>query len=362
MFNLGRLYYVEGSTFTKHAKTDENISSEVYSYSDGTNCLAKSLEYDLNLCNWIVGESSNWDAYINHSLITNIDAIKNKPLNHKEKYAKEIELFQMHMHRKGMSPKTIEVYMKHIHRYLKISKENDALDVDFASDYIYELIAIQELSHSFVNQAISAVKLFFKVHRPKLYIKHKMIRPKSDKTLPKVLSQSEVARILNAHDNIKHKALLYLTYSAGLRVSEVCALKPEHIDGDRMMITVVAGKGRKDRYTLLSGTALELLREYYMEYQPKVWLFEGSDKAKSIAVRTVQRVFKNACVKAEIKKSVSIHSLRHSFATHLLEAGTDLRYIQELLGHKSPKTTQVYTHVSNTALQAIVNPLDRLGL
>lgn len=189
-----------------------------------------------------------------------------------------------------------------------------------------------------------------------------MIRPRGDRTLPKVLSQSDVAKILNAHENKKHKAILYLTYSAGLRVSEVCALKPEHIDGDRMMITVKAGKGRKDRYTLLSRKALEMLRDYYVEYKPSVWLFEGAKAEMPITVRSVQRIFKRACEKANVKKNVSIHSLRHSFATHLLEAGTDLRYIQELLGHKSPKTTQVYTHVSNTALQAIVNPLDRLGL
>lgn len=357
IFGFGRLYYEgisDGDALFGNDCSGPKIKRRDYEYD--------RISFDYSSSTSLLRESDGWDAYINHTLLTSPDALKQKTQSYKEKYAKEIELFNMHMIRKGMSSKTIEVYLKHIHRYLKLAKNKDALNADVASDYIYDLIAIQELSHSFVNQAISAVKMFFKVHRPKLYIKHKMIRPRSDKTLPKVLSQSEVSRILNAHKNIKHKALLFLTYSAGLRVSEVCALKPEHIDGDRMMITVKAGKGRKDRYTLLSKTALDLLREYYMEYQPKIWLFEGSDPTQPIAVRTVQRVFKNACLKAEIKKVVSIHSLRHSFATHLLEAGTDLRYIQELLGHKSPKTTQVYTHVSKTALQAIVNPLDRLGL
>jgi len=266
------------------------------------------------------------------------------------------------MLRKGMSSKTIGVYNKHIKRYLKLNINSDPLDAKTANDYIYDLIAIQELSHSFVNQAISAVKLYFKVNCPKSPIRHKMIRPRGDKLLPKVLSQTEVARILNAHTNVKHKAILYLTYSAGLRVSEVCALRIEHIDADRMMISIKAGKGRKDRYTLLSKSALELLRDYYAAYLPKHWLFEGAKSEDPITIRTVQRIFKKACEKADIKKSVGIHSLRHSFATHLLESGTDLRYIQELLGHKSPKTTQIYTHVSNTALQRIVNPLDRMNL
>lgn len=357
IFHLGRPYFSEDFL----SMDQSNMTNSSF----GVCCGKEKDLYRLDTfetCTWYIQERSGWEGYINHSLIGDIDELKEAPFNHREKYAKEIELFHMHMQRKGMSTKTITVYKKHIDRYLKIVGRKDPLDMNVASDYIYDLIAIQELSHSFVNQAISAVKLFFKVHRPGLYINHKMIRPRGDRTLPKVLSQSDVAKILNAHENKKHKAILYLTYSAGLRVSEVCALKPEHIDGDRMMITVKAGKGRKDRYTLLSRKALEMLRDYYVEYKPSVWLFEGAKAEMPITVRSVQRIFKRACEKANVKKNVSIHSLRHSFATHLLEAGTDLRYIQELLGHKSPKTTQVYTHVSNTALQAIVNPLDRLGL
>ncbi len=306
-------------------------------------------------------ESDNWHTYINHSLIDSkkMDCITQKNLS---MYSEELDKFYAHMRMRGMSPKTIEVYSKHIRRYLKTNQSCDALEEKIAGEYIYNLIAIQELSHSFVNQAISAIKLFFRVNKSDLYLKHKLIRPRNDKILPKVLSQDEVVRVLNALDNIKHKTILYVIYSAGLRVSEVCNLKSEDIDGDRMMIRVKSGKGRKDRYTLLSKVALELLREYYMMYKPKEWLFEGQDKSSNISVRSVQRMFKNACEKAHINKNVGVHSLRHSFATHLLEAGTDLRYIQELLGHASPKTTQVYTHVSKTAIQAIVNPLDRLDL
>ena len=159
-------------------------------------------------------------------------------------------------------------------------------------------------------------------------------------------------KILQSLSNIKHKAILTLVYSAGLRVGEVVKLKPEDIDSDRRLI------GRKDRYTLLSDIALRILREYYKEYKPSKWLFEGARKGRHISTRTVQAIFRQACEKAGIKKEVSLHSLRHSFATHLLENGVDLRYIQEILGHKSSKTTEIYTHVSKASIASIKSPLD----
>lgn len=311
--------------------------------------------------NGFVRESENWNAYIDHALIEG-SAGRRQASKALDDYARELEKTYEYMVMKGMSVKSIDAYLKHIKRYVKARGGKDVLDVEVAGAYIYELVGLHELSYSFVNQAISAVKLFFRVNRPGTRIKHVLVRPKGDKMLPKVLSQSEVMRILTAHDNIKHKALLFVTYSSGLRVSEVCSLTLEDIDSDRMMIRVKSGKGRKDRYSLLSKKTLELLRLYYSEYQPKAWLFEGAKPGTPLTARTAQRVFKNACEKAGIQKNVGIHSLRHSFATHLLEAGTDLRYIQDLLGHQSPRTTQIYTHVSTTALQAIVNPLDRLDM
>ena len=164
----------------------------------------------------------------------------------------------------------------------------------------------------------------------------------------------------NPSVNIKHKAILMLIYSAGLRVSEVVKLKPQDIDSQRKLVHIGNAKGRKDRYTLLSGIALETLRNYWGKYKPKKWLFQSQDKEKHITTRTVQRIFESACKKAGIRKEVSVHSLRHSFATHLLEQGTDLRYIQELLGHKSSKTTEIYTHVSNRDLKKIKSPLDNI--
>jgi len=187
-------------------------------------------------------------------------------------------------------------------------------------------------------------------------------RPRKDKKLPIVLNQNEVSKILSSVSNIKHKTILMLVYSAGLRVSEVVKLKVEDVDTERKLIHVKGAKGRKDRYTILSDVALMALKQYLGRYKLQKWLFPGSKLEKRISTRTVQTIFKQAKEKADIKKDVSVHCLRHSFATHLLESGVDLRYIQELLGHKSSKTTEIYTHVSNKNLRAIRSPLDNLKL
>ncbi|MGC9338026.1 MAG: tyrosine-type recombinase/integrase, partial [Candidatus Cloacimonadia bacterium] len=171
----------------------------------------------------------------------------------------------------------------------------------------------------------------------------------------------DVIRIFESVNNIKHKAILMLVYSAGLRVSEVVKLKPEDIDSKRNSVFIKGAKGRKDRYTILSDVALKTLRQYWEKSKPKKWLFPSQDKERHITTRTTQKIFSNACKKANIIKNVTVHSLRHSFATHLLESGTDLRYIQELLGHKSSKTTEIYTHVSKSSIGKIVSPLDKLG-
>lgn len=167
---------------------------------------------------------------------------------------------------------------------------------------------------------------------------------------------------INADESVCRRYLLHLLiYSAGLRVGEVVRLKPEDIDSERGLIHVRQGKGRKDRYSLLAVQALDGLRIYFREYRPLKWLFPGSQPDRHLTERSVQKIFEHACVRAEIKKEVSVHALRHSFATHLLEGGTDLRYIQELLGHASCKTTEIYTHVSQKNLKNIQSPLDRLN-
>jgi integrase/recombinase XerD len=174
------------------------------------------------------------------------------------------------------------------------------------------------------------------------------------------LSADEVVRLLRTVQNIKHRAILYLTYSSGLRVGEVVRLRIEDIDPARKTVKVRQGKGRKDRMTLLSDAALQVLNDYMKRVHLESWLFPGGEEGRHITERSVQKVFEKARGQAGIVKKVSVHALRHSFATHLLEGGTDLRYIQELLGHQSSKTTEIYTHVSVKDVRRIQSPLDRI--
>jgi len=187
-------------------------------------------------------------------------------------------------------------------------------------------------------------------------------RMKRPEQLSVVLSREEVARLLKVVTNLKHKALLMIAYSAGLRVGEVVRLKVSDIDSQRMQIRVTAGKGAKDRYTLLSETALVVLREYFRAYKPKDWLFPGGEIGDHLSERSAQQIFQDAKKKAGIGKSATFHTLRHSFATHLLEDGVDIRYIQELLGHGTVETTQRYTHVTQKGMERIKSPLDNLKL
>jgi integrase/recombinase XerD len=185
-------------------------------------------------------------------------------------------------------------------------------------------------------------------------------RPKREKLLPNVLSKEEIKLILNAHSNIKHKAMLSLIYSCGLRRSELLNLKPSDIDSKRNIIIVRQAKGKKDRIAPLSLKIIEMLREYFILYKPSIYLFEGQTKGTAYDERSLQKVLKQAIEKVGIKKPVTLHWLRHSYATHLLENGTDLRYIQEILGHSSSKTTEIYTHVSTKSIQKITSPFDYL--
>jgi integrase/recombinase XerD len=185
-------------------------------------------------------------------------------------------------------------------------------------------------------------------------------RPKREKRLPNVLSKEEVKAILEAHNNLKHKVMLSLIYSCGLRCGELLALEPIHIDSKRNIILIKNSKGKKDRIVPLSQKILEMLRTYYKLYKPKRYLFEGQTSGMPYDKRSLQLVLKQALNKTKIIKPVTLHWLRHSYATHLLENGTDLRYIQEILGHSSSKTTEIYTHVSTNSIQRIKSPFDDL--
>ena len=261
---------------------------------------------------------------------------------------------------KGYSSNTQRVYLSHMRKISGFLEEKlDELEQERIKDYLFFLLEKEKVSHSFANQAISAVK-FFTSEVLEKNIRLNLSRPKKEKKLPKILSKNEVKKILNSLDNEKHKTILYIIYSAGLRVSEVVNLKCEDIDIDRMLVRIKQDKGRKDRYTLLYKLSLKKLKKYFELYKPQKWLFPGAKPTKHLTKRTVQRIFKKAAKKAKINKNVSVHALRHSFATHLLENGIDLRYIQELLGHKSSTTTEIYTHVSKGEILSIDSPLDDL--
>ncbi|MHB1393500.1 MAG: site-specific tyrosine recombinase/integron integrase [Clostridia bacterium] len=262
---------------------------------------------------------------------------------------------------RGYSPKTIKSYMSHLRLFLKYCGKNaDIINEGDINKYLLFLLEEQKTSHSYVNQAVNSIKFFCNQVLGKEQIIINMIRPKKENKLPEVLSQKDILRVLDSVNNIKHKAILFLIYSAGLRVGEAVRLRITDIDSERMLIHIVQGKGRKDRYTVLSQVALETLREYVKQYRPEKWMFLGEDPNSHITERTVQKVFETAKDKAGIQKKVSVHTLRHSFATHLLEGGVDLRYIQELLGHQSSTTTEIYTHVTEKSIQSIQSPLDKI--
>jgi integrase/recombinase XerD len=209
------------------------------------------------------------------------------------------------------------------------------------------------------NQLINSVKFFYEKILNQAKMVYNLPRAKKPDQLPTVFAESEILAIIKACENLKHRTMICLAYAGGLRVSEIVNLKIGDIDGKRMVINLRQAKGKKDRIVMLSEKLLILLREYYKEYKPRLWLFEGQS-GEVYSVRSVQAVLQQAKRKAGIKKKGSIHALRHSFATHLLEGGTDLITIKELLGHNSLRTTMTYTHVSKKQISKVTSPLDKL--
>ncbi|ARE88320.1 site-specific tyrosine recombinase/integron integrase [Clostridium formicaceticum] len=300
-----------------------------------------------------VNDNVSWDKSLNPFIKNNNDSNLldiNSTLSQLEKQLTLI----------GYSSKTKKAYKGHIRRFLTFNNNTKVLEKEGVEKYMYYLFNEQQNSHTFVNQALSAIKIYYEYVLKKGKVLYDLPRPKREKKLPNILSQKEVISILDSVSNTKHKSILFLTYSAGLRVGEVVRLKVDDIDSDRMLIHIRQGKGRKDRYTILSEVALDMLRKYARIERPENWLFPGGKDNSFLTERSVQKIFANACKKAKINKNVSVHSLRHSFATHLLEQGTDLRYIQELLGHSSSKTTEIYTYVTEANISKIKSPLDRL--
>lgn len=273
-----------------------------------------------------------------------------------------IEKFKRYLQSKRYSESTIKTYSEALKSFLIFFREKPLATIinDDVIVYNNDYILKNNLSASYQNQVVNAIKLFFKTVENRNVIIDEIHRPKRSKTLPNVLSKEEVKVILEAHSNLKHKMMLSLIYSCGLRCGELLDLQPIHIDSKRNIVLLKNAKGKKDRIVPLSPKILAMLREYFKIYKPKTWLFEGQTEGRPYDARSLQLILKQALQKTRIKKPVTLHWLRHSYATHLLESGTDLRYIQELLGHNSSKTTEIYTHVSTKSIQQIKSPFDDL--
>jgi site-specific recombinase XerD len=270
------------------------------------------------------------------------------------------EKLEEEMRARKYSPKTVAAYVFY-NRDLcrRLQKLPEAITPEDIKNYLAQQNTPRNLSASTMNLALSAFKFFYAT-----VVKHDIVRkqrrPRQDSKLPVILSKAEIKATIGAKKNLKHRLLLTLAYSSGLRVSEVVSLKRSDIDLLRKTVLIRSGKGRKDRCVMISDQSVKLLREYYVLHDIKTWIFTGQTPGKNLSIRSAQKIFENALHEANIEKAASIHSLRHAFATHLLESGTDIRYIKELLGHKSIRTTERYTHVARRHVLRIQSPLDTL--
>jgi len=267
----------------------------------------------------------------------------------------------------GRSPRTQETYtlmLRLFARYLGrayVDKTLDAVAPEDVEAYQRHLVTERKVGFSSFNQSTCALRFFYERCLGKTdWTIARMPYQKKRRVLPEILAPEEIAAIFEACHNLKHKTLLMTSYSGGLRLGETLGLLPSDIDSTRMMIRIEQGKGHKDRYVMLSPTLLAALRTYWKAFRPVRWLFEGQAKGQPLSASTAEKVFTAAAGRAGIRKGVSFHSLRHAFATHLLEGGTNIVVIQSLLGHRSLTTTQVYTHVARTYVNATISPLDRL--
>lgn len=262
---------------------------------------------------------------------------------------------------KGATLKTRRKYLREVGNFAKYyGKSPEELGEEEVKEYLVHLLEGRKLSKGTYKNYASAIKFLYKVTLKREDIADGIRYPRVDKTLPCVFDLSEVKALLAAAENLKHKAILTIMYSSGLRLSETARLRVTDIDSKRMMVWVQLGKGGKDRYTILSQTALECLREYWRQYHPKEWLFEGQNENTHLCPTSIRQIFLAAKKRAGITKPASPHTLRHSFATHLIEAGTSLHHVQLLLGHRSPTTTTIYLHVSRMNLAQVTSPLDNV--
>lgn len=251
----------------------------------------------------------------------------------------------------------LRIFLEHIHPSTPEQVSNE--DVNrFLHQYAFQ----RKLSISWHRTLISALKLYFRRFEGRKLDPEHIRYPKKDKLLPHVLDQKDIEKMLRLTTNIKHRCMLSLIYACGLRRGDLLNLKPQDIDGKRQQLFIRGGKGRKDRIVRIPPKMIEALRDYYKEYRPKFWLFEGQKSGEKYSERSIQLVMKQALERAGLRTDASLHWLRHSFATHTLENGVDITYIKEMLGHSSIRTTEIYTHVSNEKMRQIRSPFEDLDL
>ena len=270
-----------------------------------------------------------------------------------------IDSYSKLLHIKNYSPRTEKSYLHHLNLfldYIRSSKVNQVTET-VIRNYLNYCKETKIFSYSSMKQSLATIRFLFTQVLKKEIDFDFFLKMKKPQSLPNVLSQQEIKRIIKSISNLKHTAIISTIYACGLRLSEVVSLKLTDIDSDTMMIKVADSKGRKDRYVMLSANLLELLRGYFKEYKPIKYLFEGQSGGK-YSPRSIQEIFRDSLNKAGIKKKATVHTLRHSFASHLLDNGTDIRFIQELLGHKHLSTTQIYTHINPPSLRKIKSPFD----
>lgn len=336
-----------------------------FPYNKEDNALARSLKgarWSNTLKCWHVQDNEHYCNLLGVATVEKTYTA-NSPDDVAEGAYEKIKEFTRWMRSRNYSENTIKTYTDALRVFLKYYRDKSVDNItnkdviNFNNDYI----KAKGYSTSLQNQTVNALKLFFSVIKETKIETDKIHRPRREKKLPNVLSKEEVKQLIESCSNIKHKSMLTLIYACGLRRSELLNLKIGDVDSKRKLLLIKSGKGKKDRICPLSDKVLHMLREYYKACKPKVYLFEGMYGGQ-YDERSLASVLKRALKATNIAKPVTLHWLRHSYATHLLESGTDLRYIQELLGHSHSKTTEIYTHVSTRSIQQIKSPFDDLDI
>ena len=305
---------------------------------------------------WINGNAFFKEKIIRDNESVDVNWYRNRTKTASYTYVPEAYLQKLELKRYALN--TCKIYISLFEKFINQYPDKDILELSEQEIRAYlQLLIHQKKSNSYINQSINSIKFYYEVVMGMPNRFYSIERPRKEQKLPKVISKEEILAMIANTNNIKHRCIISLLYSAGLRRSELLELKIQDIDSKRMLIHIKNAKNNKDRYSLLSKTALKELRVYYKQWKPKEYLFEGQ-KGGKYSNTSVENIIIKAAQKARIFKRVTPHMLRHSFATHLLENGTDLRYIQTLLGHSSSKTTEIYTQVATNNLRSIKNPLD----